>query len=81
MCALIKLIAHAHISHIDHIQKTEDTQTHKFSICVATGGVGDSFVLLPRILGCWGSFARAFLPGRSTREASQIFYLGSWVFR
>jgi hypothetical protein len=26
--------------------------------------VGDSFVLLPRILGCWGSFARAFLPGR-----------------
>ena len=31
---------------------------------VATGGVGDSFVLLPRILGCWGSFARAFLPGR-----------------
>ena len=29
-----------------------------------TGGVGDSFVLLPRILGCWGSFARAFLPGR-----------------
>ncbi len=23
-----------------------------------------SFVLLPRILGCWGSFARAFLPGR-----------------
>ena len=31
---------------------------------VATGGVGDSFVLLPRILGCWGYFARAFLPGR-----------------
>ena len=31
---------------------------------VATGGVWDSFVLLPRILGCWGSFARAFLPGR-----------------
>ena len=31
---------------------------------MATGGVGDSFVLLPRILGCWGSFARAFLPGR-----------------
>ena len=28
---------------------------------LATGGVGDSFVLLPRILG-WGSFARAFLP-------------------
>ena len=28
------------------------------------GGVGDSFVLLPGILGCWGSFARAFLPGR-----------------
>ena len=23
----------------------------------------DSLVLLPRILGCWGSFARAFLPG------------------
>ena len=31
---------------------------------VATGGVWDSFVLLPRILGCWGSFTRAFLPGR-----------------
>jgi hypothetical protein len=31
---------------------------------VATGGVRDSFVLLPRILGCWGSFERAFLPGR-----------------
>ena len=31
---------------------------------VATGGVGDSFVLLPRILRGWGSFARAFLPGR-----------------
>ena len=31
---------------------------------VATAGVWDSFVLLPRILGCWGSFARAFLPGR-----------------
>ena len=31
---------------------------------VATGGVWDSFVLLPRILGCLGSFARAFLPGR-----------------
>ena len=31
---------------------------------VATGGVWNSFVLLPRILGCWGSFARAFLPGR-----------------
>ena len=31
---------------------------------VATGGVRDSFVLLPRILGCRGSFARAFLPGR-----------------
>ena len=27
-------------------------------------GIGDSFVLLPRILGCWGSFTRAFLPGR-----------------
>ena len=24
----------------------------------------DSFVLLPRILGCWGFFARAFLLGR-----------------
>jgi len=31
---------------------------------VATGRVWDSFVLLPRILGCWGSFTRAFLPGR-----------------
>ena len=31
---------------------------------VATGGVWDSFVLLPRTFGCWGSFARAFLPGR-----------------
>ena len=31
---------------------------------VATGGVWDSFVLLPRILGCWGPFARAFLHGR-----------------
>ena len=31
---------------------------------VATGGVWDSFVLLPRILGCWGFFARAFLLGR-----------------
>jgi hypothetical protein len=27
-------------------------------------GILLSFVLLPRILGCWGSFARAFLPGR-----------------
>ena len=33
---------------------------------VATGGVRDSFVLLPRILGCWGFFTRAFLPGRLT---------------
>ena len=31
---------------------------------MATGGVWDSFVLLPRILGCWGFFTRAFLPGR-----------------
>jgi hypothetical protein len=31
----------------------------------ATGGIGDSFVdLLPRILWCWVSFARAFLLGR-----------------
>jgi hypothetical protein len=28
---------------------------------VATGRIGDSFILLPRILCCWGSFARAFL--------------------
>jgi hypothetical protein len=27
-------------------------------------GILLSFVLLPRILGCWGPFARAFLPGR-----------------
>ena len=26
---------------------------------VTTGGVWDSFVLLPRILGCWGFFTRA----------------------
>ena len=31
---------------------------------LGAGGVWNSFVLLPRILGCWGSFARAFLPGR-----------------
>ena len=31
---------------------------------MATGRAGDSFVLLPRILGCWGSFTRAFLLGR-----------------
>ena len=31
---------------------------------VATGGVWDLFVLLPKILGCWGFFARAFLLGR-----------------
>ena len=31
---------------------------------VATGGVWDLFVLLPRILGCWVFFARAFLLGR-----------------
>ena len=31
---------------------------------VATGGVWDPFVLLPKILGCWGFFARAFLLGR-----------------
>ena len=30
----------------------------------ATGGIGDSFVLLPRILWCWVSFARTFLLGR-----------------
>ena len=30
----------------------------------ATGGIGDSFVLFPRILWCWVSFARAFLLGR-----------------
>jgi hypothetical protein len=37
------------------------------------GGVGDSFVLLPRILGCWGgsfAFARAFLPGRLVYSTS-----------
>ena len=31
---------------------------------VATGGVWDPFVLLPKILGCWVFFARAFLLGR-----------------
>ena len=31
---------------------------------VATGGVWDFFVLLPKILGCRGFFARAFLLGR-----------------
>ena len=31
---------------------------------VVTGGVLDLFVLLPKILGCWGFFARAFLLGR-----------------
>ena len=31
---------------------------------VATGGVWDLFVLLPKILGCRGFFARAFLLGR-----------------
>jgi len=31
---------------------------------VVTGGVWDLFVLLPKILGCWGFFARAFLLGR-----------------
>ena len=31
---------------------------------VATGGVWDLFVLLPKILGCWVFFARAFLLGR-----------------
>ena len=31
---------------------------------VATGGVWDLSVLLPKILGCWGFFARAFLLGR-----------------
>ena len=33
-------------------------------INVATGGVWDLFVLLPKILGCRGFFARAFLLGR-----------------
>ena len=33
-------------------------------LTVATGGIGDSFILLPRILWCWVSFARAFLLGR-----------------
>ena len=31
---------------------------------MATGGVWDPFVLLPKILGCWVFFARAFLLGR-----------------
>ena len=31
---------------------------------VATGGVWDLFVLLPKIFGCWFFFARAFLLGR-----------------
>ena len=34
---------------------------------VATGGVWDLFVLLPKILGCWFFFARAFLPPREAR--------------
>ena len=34
---------------------------------VATGGVWDLFVLLPKILGCWVFFARAFLLGRLVR--------------
>jgi hypothetical protein len=39
---------------------------------LATGGFGDSFVLLPRILWCgWVSFARAFLLGR----LSQVKFL------
>ena len=38
----------------------------------ATGGIGDSFVdLLPRILWCWVSFARAFLLALP-REASLV---------
>ena len=44
---------------------------------MATGRAGDSFVLLPRILGCWGSFTRAFLPGRliSIGTRNQIIFL------
>ena len=41
---------------------------------VATGGVGDSFVLLPRILECRGSFARAFLRGRL------VFFIYLFIF-
>jgi hypothetical protein len=32
---------------------------------LGTGGIGDSFILLPKILWCWESFARAFLLGSS----------------
>ena len=39
----------------------------------ATGGIGDSFVLLPRILWCWVSFARAFLHGRLAIRKSLSF--------
>ena len=38
---------------------------------VATGGVGDSFVLLPRILGYWGSF-QCFCARFPPREASKL---------
>jgi hypothetical protein len=52
------------------LEKSSMRSSFIFWICgprlldVATGRVWDSFVLLPRILGCWGSFTRAFLPGR-----------------
>ena len=39
----------------------------------ATGGIGDSFVLLPRILWCWVSFARAFLLGRLVLYPSRSY--------
>ena len=52
------------------LEKSSMRSSFIFWICgprlldVATGRVWDSFVLLPRILGCRGSFTRAFLPGR-----------------
>ena len=38
---------------------------------VATGGIGDPFILLPGVLWCWVSFARAFLLALP-REASLV---------
>ena len=41
---------------------------------VATGGVWDLFVLLPKILGCWGFFARAFLLGRLVQTSDKKYW-------
>ena len=40
---------------------------------VATGGIWDLSVLLPKILVCWGFFVRAFLLGR-------LVFFSSWGF-